>query len=78
MAAAEEAEKNALARAIGAQGESAADNDAAAEAADRWAVDHWSALPADEVVNLSDRIFGLLRAIVTAAHGAAPEEGSRP
>jgi AcrR family transcriptional regulator len=51
---------------------------AAAEAADRWAVDHWSDLPADEVVNLSDRIFGLLRAVVTTARGAAPEEGSQP
>ncbi len=42
---------------------------AAAEAADRWAVDHWGELTADEIVPLSDRIFGLLQGIVTTAHG---------
>lgn len=42
----------------------------AAEAADRWAVDSWSSLSADEIVTLADRIFGLLQGL------AAPTDES--
>jgi hypothetical protein len=50
---------------------------AAAEAADRWAVDHWGELSARDVVPLSDRIFELLRGIVTTADGVDGEQRTR-
>ena len=42
---------------------------AAAEAADRWAVDHWTELPSDRVMELSDRLFELLQGIALPPPG---------
>ena len=44
---------------------------AAAEAADRWTVDHWSDMRPETLVDLSDRVFGEVRfgLHITSSHG---------